>query len=45
MTHPRFDLTLEFAGDEAGAIRALRAALKVLLRAFGLRCIRVVGAL
>jgi hypothetical protein len=43
MTKPRFNLTLEAtaAPDRATAVRRLRAALKRMLRSYGLRCVHV----
>ena len=46
MKRPRFKLTLEAVPrhDDADGIRRLRAALKALLRSYGLRCVDVCEA-
>lgn len=41
MTRPRFNLRLEYTGEDERAVPMLRSALKVLGRRFGMRCLRI----
>lgn len=41
MKHPRFAIMIEAKPDTVPATTRLRRALKVLLRAFGLRCVEI----